>query len=122
MTAPATGRTAVRRTPRTRRALALLAPLLLLLGTLAGCTGGGGPGPEDTAHDEPGDIVVASGRDVTGKNGIRQRLIDAWNREHQDDGFRARLVELPAPPTPSAASSSGRCSRAAPTTTWSTWT
>jgi multiple sugar transport system substrate-binding protein len=95
MTAPATGRTAVRRAPRTRRALALLAPLLLLLGALAGCTGGGGPGPEDTAHDEPGDIVVASGRDVTGKNGIRQRLIDAWNREHQDDGFRARLVELP---------------------------
>lgn len=44
-----------------------------------------------------GDIVVASGRDVTGKGGIRQQLIDAWNarqdREHSD--VHARLVELP---------------------------
>ena len=80
---------------RTRRGLALLGPFLLLLGTLAGCTGGGGPAPEDTAHDVLGDIVVASGRDVTGKNGVRQQLIDAWNRVHKDDGFRARLVELP---------------------------
>jgi multiple sugar transport system substrate-binding protein len=41
--------------------------------------------------------VVASGRDVTGKGGIRQQLIDAWNaqqdREHSD--VHARLVELP---------------------------
>jgi spermidine/putrescine-binding protein len=40
---------------------------------------------------------VASGRDVTGKGGIRQQLIDAWNarqdREHSD--VHARLVELP---------------------------
>nr|WP_306416693.1 extracellular solute-binding protein [Streptomyces sp. alain-838] len=45
----------------------------------------------------PGDIVVASGRDVTGKNGIRQRLIDAWNTEQEKagTGYRARLVELP---------------------------
>lgn len=80
----------------TRKVAALVA--LLLFGVLAGCTGGGGPGPETagaTAHDEPGDIVVASGRDVTGRDGVRQQLIEAWNRVHQDDGFRARLVELP---------------------------
>ncbi|MCT7357396.1 extracellular solute-binding protein, partial [Streptomyces sp. 15-116A] len=44
-----------------------------------------------------GVIVVASGRDVTGKNGIRQQLIDAWNLRQQraNTGFSARLVELP---------------------------
>ncbi|MEU0740068.1 extracellular solute-binding protein [Streptomyces sp. NPDC006134] len=85
-----------------RRFVALLAALLLL----AACTGGGGGGgdggggpqtsPSATA-DEPGDIVVASGRDVTGKNGVRQRLIDAWNvrQEREGTGYRARLVELP---------------------------
>ncbi|MBG0853771.1 extracellular solute-binding protein [Streptomyces spinoverrucosus] len=75
-----------------RRLAALLALLLL-----AACTGGGdGTRPEPTA-DVPGDIVVAGGRDVTGKNGIRQQLIDAWNRQQEKDGtgYRARLVELP---------------------------
>lgn len=40
---------------------------------------------------------MASGRDVTGKGGVRQQLIDAWNREQQrkNTGFHARLVELP---------------------------
>ncbi len=41
--------------------------------------------------------MVASGRDVTGTNGVRQQLIDAWNRREQRTGsqYRARLVELP---------------------------
>ncbi|MET7973785.1 extracellular solute-binding protein [Streptomyces mirabilis] len=67
---------------------------------LTACTGGGqaGPGPGATVSPgASGDIVVASGRDVTGKGGIRQQLIDAWNarqdREHSD--VHARLVELP---------------------------
>ncbi|GAA3300209.1 extracellular solute-binding protein [Streptomyces cinereospinus] len=73
-----------------------LAALLVLL-LLAACTGGGdGPAAVPTA-DVPGDIVVAGGRDVTGRNGIRQQLIDAWNRrqEQAGTGYRARLVELP---------------------------
>ncbi|MFD5569913.1 extracellular solute-binding protein [Streptomyces cadmiisoli] len=72
-----------------------LAALLVLL-LLAGCTGGGGPGAAPSA-DVQGDIVVASGRDVTGKNGIRQQLIDVWNRQQEkaNTGYRARLVELP---------------------------
>ncbi|MFF8021222.1 extracellular solute-binding protein [Streptomyces sp. NPDC007896] len=65
---------------------------------LTACTGGGPSGPGATVSPGAfGDIVVASGRDVTGKGGIRQQLIDAWNaqqdREHSD--VHARLVELP---------------------------
>ncbi|MFD7477552.1 extracellular solute-binding protein [Streptomyces sp. NPDC059837] len=65
---------------------------------LTACTSGGPAGPGATVSPgAPGDIVVASGRDVTGKGGIRQQLIDAWNaqqdREHSD--VHARLVELP---------------------------
>ncbi|MEG3630977.1 extracellular solute-binding protein [Streptomyces poriticola] len=88
-----------------RRPGLLLLVLGLVLSLLVACTGGqagGGPAgggegaaPAGTAGDVPGDIVVASGRDVTGKNGIRQRLIDAWNREQEGTGYRARLVELP---------------------------
>ncbi|MFJ4469989.1 extracellular solute-binding protein [Streptomyces sp. NPDC089424] len=75
-----------------RRLAALLALLLL-----AACTGGGGGKPAAPTADVQGDIVVAGGRDVTGKNGIRQQLIDAWNRQQERDGtgYRARLVELP---------------------------
>ncbi|MEV5440136.1 extracellular solute-binding protein [Streptomyces sp. NPDC052682] len=77
------------------RGLAASAACLALLLT-AGCTGddpgGAAPPPSDAG---PGPIVVASGRDVTGKNGIRQQLIDAWNRRQGDTGYRARLVELP---------------------------
>lgn len=75
-----------------RRLTALLALLLL-----AACTGGGGGTPEPAAEEKPGTIVVASGRDVTGSNGVRQRLIDAWNRAQQKAGsqYQARLVELP---------------------------
>lgn len=86
-----------------RRASALLLVLLLA----AGCDAGGdGPGGTDApggrsgaagAPDAPGEIVLASGRDVTGKGGIRQQLIDEWNRQElsKGSGNRARLVELP---------------------------
>ncbi|WP_406726412.1 extracellular solute-binding protein [Streptomyces sp. GD-15H] len=78
---------------------------VLLLVAVAACTGGtdagaggvdGGP-TVSASGDMEGVIVVASGRDVTGKNGIRQQLIDAWNQRQQreNSGFRARLVELP---------------------------
>lgn len=78
-----------------RRLVSLcLLPVLLAAGA---CTGGGGGAAQVPAADAPGEIVVASGRDVTGKGGIRQQLIDAWNRqqEKENSGFRARLVELP---------------------------
>ncbi|MFD5446859.1 extracellular solute-binding protein [Streptomyces sp. NPDC003470] len=89
-----------RRLSRRRRAArwALPAALALLLPTACTGDGGTGGGPAVTpSADVPGDIVVASGRDVTGKNGVRQRLIDAWNarQEKAGTGYRARLVELP---------------------------
>ncbi|GGL90488.1 ABC transporter substrate-binding protein [Streptomyces fumigatiscleroticus] len=76
----------------TRRLAALLTLLLV-----AACTGGGNGAAPAPSGDVPGDIVVASGRDVTGKDGIRQQLIDAWNQQQElkGSGFRARLVELP---------------------------
>ncbi|KOG43115.1 extracellular solute-binding protein [Streptomyces resistomycificus] len=79
--------------PSTVRRLAALLTVLLV----TACTGSGPGGPETPAADRPGDIVVASGRDVTGKNGIRQQLIDDWNRQQEKagTGYRARLVELP---------------------------
>ncbi|MFJ3928364.1 extracellular solute-binding protein [Streptomyces sp. NPDC090022] len=78
---------------------ALLVPLL----ALAGCSGGGADDDGSQtqapagAAEPAGDIVVASGRDVTGKGGIRQKLIDQWNQRQQEkgSGHRARLVELP---------------------------
>ncbi|MBT3152678.1 extracellular solute-binding protein [Streptomyces sp. CHD11] len=93
-----------RRGPVLRRGAALLSLLLVLAactggGSGSGDRGGGGDGgPVQAAgQDVPGTIVVASGRDVTGKNGIRQQLIDAWNLREQRAGsqFQARLVELP---------------------------
>ncbi|MFF8448679.1 extracellular solute-binding protein [Streptomyces leeuwenhoekii] len=93
MTRSPAGRTAA---PR------LLAALLAALLGLAACTGGGdgrgrGGAQAPPTAEGPGDIVIASGRDVTGRNGVRQRLIDAWNtrQERQGTGYRARLVELP---------------------------
>ncbi|MEU9254405.1 extracellular solute-binding protein [Streptomyces sp. NPDC048270] len=88
---------------RRPRALApLLAAVLMASLTLGGCSGSGDGGSEtagqsaDTGVAE-GDIVVASGRDVTGKGGIRQKLIEQWNRQQEEKGSasRARLVELP---------------------------
>ncbi|MGW0812488.1 extracellular solute-binding protein [Streptomyces viridiviolaceus] len=78
---------------RSRRLAALLASLFLLLP--AACTGGGDGPSAAPSTDVPGDIVIASGRDVTGRNGIRERLIEAWNDKYEKAGYRARLVELP---------------------------
>ncbi|WP_328288306.1 extracellular solute-binding protein [Streptomyces blattellae] len=63
---------------------------------VAACTGGGEGTSAVPSDDVVGDIVIASGLDVTGKSGIRQQLIDAWNdREARaGTGFKARLVEL----------------------------
>ncbi|MER6847999.1 extracellular solute-binding protein [Streptomyces flaveolus] len=90
-----------RRLSRRRLAARWALPVALALLLPTACTGGdggaaGGSGATPSA-DVPGDIVVASGRDVTGKNGVRQRLIDAWNarQEKAGSGYRARLVELP---------------------------
>ncbi|MEW2414636.1 extracellular solute-binding protein [Streptomyces sp. NPDC046866] len=81
-----------------RRGATTALVLLALLPT-AGCDGGDDPagGQAAAAADTPGEIVLASGRDVTGKGGIRQQLIDAWNaeQERKGSGYRARLVELP---------------------------
>lgn len=82
--------------PRRRLLGTLLAALLLAPAACTGGGGGDGTGPAPSG-DVPGDIVVASGRDVTGQNGVRRRLIDAWNERQEKAGheFRARLVELP---------------------------
>ncbi|MER5450078.1 extracellular solute-binding protein [Streptomyces sp. NPDC002764] len=74
------------------RRLAAAAALLLL----AACTGGTGRTDASPSQEVPGEIVIASGRDVTGKNGIREQLIDAWNRKQDkaNTGYHARLVEL----------------------------
>ncbi|WP_328923868.1 extracellular solute-binding protein [Streptomyces sp. NBC_00190] len=95
-------------TPRSRRrgmygrCPRALAAVLVAVLTLGACSGAGDGGskaagqPADSGAAE-GDIVVASGRDVTGKGGVRQKLIEHWNRQQEDTGssFRARLVELP---------------------------
>lgn len=85
-----------RRRPQTVLFLFLLLPLLLTLASCTGGPGGGGPsGGVPSRAEASGEIVVASGRDVTGKNGIRQQLIDAWNARQGSSGWSARLVELP---------------------------
>lgn len=81
------------RTPALRWVLATL------LTACAACTGDSAPASSGTTAvpDSSGDIVVASGRDVTGKGGIRQQLIDTWNarQDRLHTGRHARLVELP---------------------------
>ncbi|MEU1528225.1 extracellular solute-binding protein [Streptomyces fagopyri] len=72
--------------------------LALTLLLTAACTGGGPtPSGVPVSPGGSGDIIVASGRDVTGKGGIRQQLIDAWNarQDKEHTGVHARLVELP---------------------------
>lgn len=85
----------------TRGSRRLCAAVFVAVLTLGACSGGdsgsgatGGPAGAAVAE---GDIVVASGRDVTGKGGIRQKLIEQWNRQQEETGSgpRARLVELP---------------------------
>ncbi|MET9886431.1 extracellular solute-binding protein [Streptomyces sp. NPDC006430] len=93
------GRHDHQRRPRRRGIYAALLVLLLAAGCDTGGGGGAGgakAGAADTV-DPPGDIVLASGRDVTGKGGVRQQLIAEWNRqqERSGSGYRARLVELP---------------------------
>ncbi|OUC97034.1 extracellular solute-binding protein [Streptomyces swartbergensis] len=78
----------------TRRLAAATLSLLSLL-TFTACTGGDAQQQPAGAADSSPRIVVASGQDVTGKNGIRQQLIDAWNAKEGEHGYRARLVELP---------------------------
>ncbi|MEU0189562.1 extracellular solute-binding protein [Streptomyces afghaniensis] len=75
------------------RLLTAAALSLLSLLALAACTGGGVQ--QQPGADPSPRIVVASGQDVTGKNGIRQQLIDAWNAKEGEHGYQARLVELP---------------------------
>ncbi|MFB7463611.1 extracellular solute-binding protein [Streptomyces sp. NPDC056224] len=95
-------------TPRSRlrggsgRCPRALAAVLVAALALGACSWAGDGRPQDSgqsaeAGTAEGDIVVASGRDVTGKGGVRQKLIEQWNREQEGAGsaFRARLVELP---------------------------
>ncbi|MFG3717252.1 extracellular solute-binding protein [Streptomyces massasporeus] len=79
---------------RARRLPAAVLSLLSLL-ALASCTGGEGQEEQPQGADASTRIVVASGQDVTGKNGIRRQLIDAWNTKEGSHGYQARLVELP---------------------------
>ncbi|GHF05693.1 extracellular solute-binding protein [Streptomyces morookaense] len=65
-----------------------------------GCTGGGPGRPEGTAAVRPltgTQLVIATGVDVTGDNGVRKRLVDAWNtlQEKENSPYRARVVVLP---------------------------
>ncbi|MGY3682549.1 extracellular solute-binding protein [Streptomyces sp. TE33382] len=87
---------------RTRRLrlVALGALFALAAPACSGGSGGEGPGPDASGKGPgttaAGPIVVASGLDVTGSGGVRQQLIEEWNRQHQDDpALRAKLVELP---------------------------
>ncbi|MEU9144581.1 extracellular solute-binding protein [Streptomyces sp. NPDC048349] len=86
-----------RRTPSRALAAVLLAVLALPACTAGDDGGSGTAGQQADAAVAEGDIVVASGRDVTGKGGIRQKLIEQWNRQQEEKGSgpRARLVELP---------------------------
>jgi multiple sugar transport system substrate-binding protein len=79
------------RTPARSRALGAGLALGLLL---AACTGGSGALPQPTSSGD-GEIIVASGLDVTGSDGVRQQLIDAWNRTADGRRHPARLLELP---------------------------
>jgi multiple sugar transport system substrate-binding protein len=80
----------VRTAARLRCGLAAAACLLLA----AACTGGPGAEPRPTSTGD-GQIIVASGLDVTGKDGVRQQLIDLWNTSAEGVKHPARLVELP---------------------------
>ncbi|MEV5675125.1 extracellular solute-binding protein [Streptomyces sp. NPDC052179] len=85
---------------RRLRALALGALLALVAPACSGGSGDADPGPDGSGKADGttavGPIVVASGLDVTGSGGVRQQLIEEWNRQHQDEpNLRAKLVELP---------------------------
>ncbi|MEV5352157.1 extracellular solute-binding protein [Streptomyces sp. NPDC052693] len=78
-----------------RRLATAAAALLTVVSLLSSASCTGGDAREQPPDADPPRIVVASGQDVTGKNGIRQQLIDAWNAREGEQGYRARLVELP---------------------------
>ena len=65
------------------------------LGLLAACTGGGPAAAPQPTSSGDGEIIVASGLDVTGSDGVRQQLIGAWNRTAEGRRHPARLLELP---------------------------
>ncbi|MCL2553239.1 MAG: extracellular solute-binding protein [Actinomycetia bacterium] len=80
------------RTPARLRALGAGIAAGLLL---AACTGGGSGALPQPSSSGDGEIIVASGLDVTGSDGVRQQLIDAWNRTADGRRHPARLLELP---------------------------
>lgn len=93
-------RLGAKRYGRRGRAAGAVAAATVLALLSSACTGGGdGDGGPAAAGEAgtPGEIVIASGRDVTGKGGIRQQLIRAWNKKQEKakTGYSARLVELP---------------------------
>jgi multiple sugar transport system substrate-binding protein len=77
----------------TARGLRRVTFLLACLLALGACTDGGSTPPEQTT-DPGAPLVIASGRDVTGKGGIREKLIKEWNAR-PGNPHQARLVELP---------------------------
>ncbi|MFD7326401.1 extracellular solute-binding protein [Streptomyces sp. NPDC059875] len=78
-------------TARTSRRTTFLLACLLALGA---CTGGDGKPPPEKTPDPGAPLLIASGRDVTGKGGIREKLIEEWNKR-PGNTHQARLVELP---------------------------
>ncbi len=85
---------------RSRIVLSLIWCAVLVLGAIS-CTDGDEPDRHaGTAASQPvpsAQLVIATGVDVTGKNGIRKRLVDAWNekQEREKSPYRARAVILP---------------------------
>ncbi|MEU6849810.1 extracellular solute-binding protein [Actinacidiphila alni] len=78
-----------------RRIAATAASLCLLALAPAACTGGGADHAPQPTTSGGGEIVVASGLDVTGTDGVRQQLIQQWNSTPVGKQHPARLVELP---------------------------
>jgi multiple sugar transport system substrate-binding protein len=79
----------VRRRGTARAAVVCLAASLLAAACERGATTAPAPPPTGAAG---GTITVASGLDVTGTDGVRQRLIEEWNRRNPE--HPARLVQL----------------------------
>ncbi|MEV4441200.1 extracellular solute-binding protein [Streptomyces sp. NPDC049577] len=72
----------------------------LVLGATA-CSGAGEQGGHATAAPvrpvTGTQLLMATGLDVTGQNGVRKRLLDAWNelQEKENSPYRASAVILP---------------------------
>ncbi|MFD9498959.1 extracellular solute-binding protein [Streptomyces sp. NPDC060035] len=83
---------------RRSRVRAAAAVTCLFALACAACTGGPDdtPSPDMKSEAAEGPVVVASGLDVTGSGGVRQQLIEEWNRSHaKNKAQQAKLVELP---------------------------